>query len=325
MFLRISLLFVLLVVLVTPTTYAAVNIEDSAWILNRVLRHDTVIRTNTWDTLHEKRRRGELLTLGSQNIANLLTTWNLIPTTDKTLEYTLTLQKYKLSCEIAAMKAIFGALWYPRTEDQIISTLPHHNKPMDTRNGIWWDPDNEFVWLYQWSQNGKTGYGIYEWAIATYFMEQFQIRTPTLQTEAWNENTRPIQYTNESHLTHLLDTLDTGGHIILWWDWCTAPGYEDGILGRDKTLLKKLFPIPGKNKCSNYKAYRYYDWKTKDGKTIKALSWDHVFVLLGYIGTKESPSHIIVWDTDTGRHIYPITEWMRKWWLMQYRSLIVNK
>jgi hypothetical protein len=66
-------------------------------------------------------------------------------------------------------------------------------------------------------------------------------------------------------------------------------------------------------------------WTTPEGKVIDAISGEHAFILLGYIGSLEKPSHIIVFDTDTGRHIYPYSEWMRKWALMEYRSLLIPK
>lgn len=325
MFSRILVSFIVSLGVFLPSVSASVQLEDTAWSMKRVLKLDETIRSGSGRSIIEKKRRWELLAGVSKNINTIYTTWNLIPTTDKTLEYTLTLQKYKLSCEIAAMKAVFWALGYPRSEDYIIRTLPHHNKPMNQESGIWWDPDKEFVWLYQGSQNDKTGYGIYEWAIARYFHTQLGKREKALTTEAWNELTRPEEFTDTTHLTYLLTSLDSGKHVILWGDWCTAPEYEDGILWRDKNLLKIVFPIPGKNICKNYKWYRYYNWKTQDGKDVVALSWDHVFVLLGYIGKADTPTHIIVWDTDTGRHVYPTVEWMRKWWMMQNRSLIVNK
>ena len=43
------------------------------------------------------------------------------------------------------MKAIYIALGYKKTEDQIIQTLPLHNKPYNTIDGTWGDPDLEFV------------------------------------------------------------------------------------------------------------------------------------------------------------------------------------
>jgi hypothetical protein len=76
---------------------------------------------------------------------------------------------------------------------------------------------------------------------------------PTLETEAWNESTRPANLSNKDHLTHLLSSLDAGKHTILWADWCTAPEYEDGLIKKDKNLLKSTFPIPAKNICKNYK------------------------------------------------------------------------
>lgn len=309
----------------TYVAYGQESLTDTAWSLKRVLWIDAAIRTGSGNMIDMKKKRAELLYRSEINIKNIFETWNYIPTTDRTTGYTLTLQKYRLSCEIAAMKSVFWALGYPRTEDEIIHTLPHHNKPMDKSTGIWWDPDTEFVWLYGGSQSEKTGYGIYEWALAKYFHDELGKSEPKLETEAWNARTRPTDYTDKKHLTHLLSALDTWKHVILWADWCTAPEYEDGLIKKDKNILRDIFPISAKNTCKNYKWYRYFDWKTKTGKKVVALAGDHVFVLLGYIGKADSPTHIIVWDTDTGRHIYPTGEWMRKWSMMQYRSLTVSK
>jgi hypothetical protein len=66
-------------------------------------------------------------------------------------------------------------------------------------------------------------------------------------------------------------------------------------------------------------------WKTLTGKEVRALSGEHAFILLGYIWPRIRPTHIIVWDTDTGRHIYPMDEWMRKWWLLDYRALEIHE
>jgi len=314
-----------ILILLPPSHVHANKQFDAAWWLKRILRLDETIRTSTGKTLTQKKNRATILKNHQKSLENLIETWNYIPTTDRTLNYTLTLQKYKLSCEIAAMKAIYEALGHKRTEDQIIATLPFYNKPYDETTGIWWDPDKEFVWLIDGSQSKKTWYGIYESAIAKNFEDQIWIYIPTLKTEAWNESTRPSIYTDETHLTHLLDTLDTWWHVIIWWDWCTNPVYEDGILGRDKWTIMKLFPIPGKNTCKNWHINRDFTWKTPEGKEVIAFNGDHVFVLLGYIGKKENPSHIIVWDTDTGRHIYPIQEWMRKWWYIENRSLTIRE
>ena len=54
------------------------------------------------------------------------------------------------------------------------------------------------------------------------------------------------------------------------------------------------------------------------------LSGDHAFILIGYEGSRTHPTHIRVFDTNTGFHLYPISEWMRKWNAMDNRSLIVK-
>jgi uncharacterized protein YvpB len=309
-----------------PITYLYANEQfDAVWWLDRILKLDHTIRTSTGKALIQKQNHATILKNHQKSLSNLIETLNYIPTTDKTLDYTLTLQKYSLSCEIAAMRAVYRALGYKRTEDQIITTLPFYNKPYDETTGIWWDPDKEFVGLIDGSQSKKTGYGIYETAIEKNFHQELGKYLPTLKTEAWNEVTRPVDHTDATHLTHLLDTLDTWWHVIIWWDWCTNPAHEDGILGRDKKILTKLHPIPWKNTCKNWHINRDFIWKTPEGKEVVAFNGDHVFVLLWYIGKKEDPSHIIVWDTDTGRHIYPTNEWMRKWWHIENRSLVIRK
>ena len=323
MFFRIIFLIVAFL-FISITTASASTYTEEVSSLRKVLRIDRTIRTSTGDVLREQRNRARLLMTTSTRIGNIWDTWNLVPTTDHTLDYTLTLQKYRLSCEIAAMKAIYTALGYKKTEDQIILTLPLHNKPYNTIDGTWGDPDLEFVWLIDGSQSKKTWYGIYEPAIAKYFHDELSADIPALRTEAWNEFTRPKGYTDATHLTHLLGSLDAGKHVIIWWDWCTNPLYEDGILGRDKKTIARLFPISGKNTCKNWHINRDFTWKTPEWKEIIAFNGDHVFVLLGYIGKKERPSHIIVWDTDTGRHIYPTSEWMRKWDHIENRSLVVS-
>ncbi len=323
MFFRIIFLIVAFLFITINTASASTYTEEVS-SLRKVLRIDRTIRSSTGDILREQKARARLLISTSARIGNIWDTWNLVPTTDKTLSYTLTLQQYALSCEIAAMKSIYWALGYPRTEEQIIRTLPFHNKPYNTADGTWGDPDIEFVWLIDGSQSKKTWYGIYESAIAKNFHNELSADIPALRTEAWNEFTRPGEYDDKEHLTHLLESLDSGKHVILWGDWCTNPVYEDGILDRDKKTIARLFPISWKNTCKNWYINRDFTWKTPGWKEVVAFNWDHVFVLLWYIGTSTSPSHIIVWDTDTGRHIYPTSEWIRKWDHIENRSLVVS-
>jgi len=221
------------------------------------------------------------------------------------------------------MSSIFGALGHPRTEDAIIARLPHYPGPYDPKTGVWGDPDQEFVGSYVGSQAGKTGYGIYEGAIERFF--QTEIPQEEFRTRAWNEKVRPEGMTNEQHLTYLLDGIKNGAHVIVWGDWCTDPWQDDGYAKMTKARIGELFPLSGKNICRSYQSPRGMTWKTPEGKRVQALSGDHVFILLGYVGSREHPTHIIVWDTDTGRHVYTTQEWMRKWSMMQYRSFLIER
>lgn len=243
----------------------------------------------------------------------------LRPTVDRSLMYRLHIQQYALSCEIAALQIILTRLGIQITENDIISGIPQY-AAIYASGGIWWDPENEFVGFYTGSQAKQTGYGIYEKPIVEY------IKPYRFKTQIINQNTYTGTMNPGQHLSMLLRSLDQKNtHIMLWWDWCTDPLYEDGVLSKWWKWIAEFFPLPGRNSCKNIAYNRSFQWKTHQWKIITGLSGEHAFVLLGYIGTTEKPSHIIVWDTYTGRHVYPYTEWMRKWSLMQFRSLTIAR
>lgn len=242
----------------------------------------------------------------------------LVPTTDRTSIYRLRTQQYSLSCEISALQIILQRLGIQVTEDDIFLSIPQH--PFIYNTGwIWWDPDKEFVGHYQWKQSRRTGYGIYAPPLAQY-AQMFSLHTEMIDASDYIDN-----YDTEDHLEHLLKNLENANtHTLLWWDYCTNPVFEDGIFPRWWTLMIELFWLPGRNSCNSFLYNRNISWLTREGKRVQWLSWEHAFVLLGYIGTSENPTHIVVWDTYTGRHVYPYSEWMRKWSAMQYRSLVIS-
>jgi hypothetical protein len=106
MFFRIIFLIVAFL-FISITTLSASTYTEEVSALRKVLRIDRTIRTSTGDILREQRNRARLLMSTSANIGTIWNTWNLVPTIDKTLSYTLTLQQYALSCEIAAMKSVY--------------------------------------------------------------------------------------------------------------------------------------------------------------------------------------------------------------------------
>jgi hypothetical protein len=71
------------------------------------------------------------------------------------------------------------------------------------------------------------------------------------------------------------------------------------------------------------------EWYYKDdyGNLFKHewLAWEHAFYLLWYKWSVNNPSSIIVWDTMFWELEIPTSEWLRKWNLMQNRSIIIKK
>lgn len=281
--------------------------------LEKILELDSITLTKI-----RKVQRNNIFAGIASDLWVLRSTWSLRPTVDVTLRYTPYLQKYALSCEIAALTMILKSLWSPRSEDQIISRLPHFPEAFSW--GIWWDPDREFVGSITGSQRQWTGYGVYPYPLSQVLDTNIAREIYTLSTSISDR-----KIVAKRKMTEYLDGLKFGKHVILWWDWCTRKEYEDGILSGSKSHIIKFFPISGKNECERDSFDRAMNWLTPQWEQISWISGEHAFVLLGYIGKSENPSHIIVWDTDTGRHIYPVDEWMRKWEALDFRALVMSK
>ena len=60
-------------------------------------------------------------------------------------------------------------------------------------------------------------------------------------------------------------------------------------------------------------------------RTIKWLNGEHAFILLWYRWDINNPTHITVYDTLTWIHNYETSEWIRKWWQLNNRSVIIAK
>ena len=262
-------------------------------------------------------KRQSLLQLAHTLFLNFETKSLKKPTFDISSVYKLSLQRYKLSCEIAAMKMLIDSLSPTRTSEELIfASLPRFAWPL-SRDRIWWDPDEEFVWSYNWSQRLHTGYGIYEKPLSKY-LDSIGI------SNTFSNRMMEIFTSPRTRITQVLESLHLGSRVILWWDWCTESAYEDGIVEKIDNYVLRFIPISWVNECARPSGERIFSWRTSLGKEVIWLSGEHAFLLLGYMGSIERPTHIIVWDTDTGRHIYPYTEWMRKWRTMDYRSLIAS-
>ncbi len=245
------------------------------------------------------------------------TVWSKRPALDTTHLYTPYIQKFSLSCEIASVRMVMESFGKRRSEESIFRKIPRAEWVMS--NWIWWDPEVEFVGYYTGTQWWRTGYGVYEKPLADYLDSEWYT------TEIINQTLYATGMSPHKHLLSLLDKMKGWSRVILWGDWCTLEAEDDGMIPSGGKWILRYFPVAARNECARSSESRKFSWMTPAWKKISWLSGEHTFMLLGYIGTKEWITHIIVWDTYTGRHIFSYDEWMRKWQLMEYRSLTVSK
>lgn len=246
------------------------------------------------------------------------------------------IQKRPLSCESAAAADIITYFTKKSIDEYKVFDLL--KKDMDYKSKevwgirVWWNPNKGFVGhvSYYWSRKSikpfqrlYSGYWVYEKPIWEVF-DKFGLNSMIINKNNYNEF-----FDEKDHLKLVLESLDKGKMVQLWGDWCTDSKYEDWTIKRSEySQFDANQNKTGKNYCSTFYRdrtltwYYYEDWKLK--KHI-GLSWEHAFILLGYEWYIDNPEKIIVWDTDTGYHKYPIKEWMRKWKMMNYRSIIVSK
>lgn len=250
--------------------------------------------------------------------------------------YKPSLQKKALSCESAAAADIVSTLLVNEiNEDEIIEAIPKNQfyyKLPEEKNGnlIWWNPNEWFVWYIDHTQNIfasqrlMTWYWVYEKPLDAIY-NSYNLKTKILWKEYWNE------FWTINHLSLLLEEIKNWNMVQLWWDWCTDSSYEDGIIQDKKDLTdnKARVKINAKNYCPTFSQDRSIEWYYEDDnwELLKhiGLRWEHSFILLWRIWDIDNPDKIKVWDTDTGYHIYDIKEWMRKWSMMDYRSIIIYK
>ncbi|MCP4524216.1 MAG: hypothetical protein GY828_08410 [Candidatus Gracilibacteria bacterium] len=228
------------------------------------------------------------------------------------------IQEKSLSCELSATSDILS--YFTNTKISEISVINKvdksmYNKLPEIKNGvkIWGNPNAGYVGNIHTTANGvkatqtgMTGYGVLEKPIAKIFQKH------NLNTKIITKNNYNLRYTQQDHLKEILTALEQGKMVQLWGDYCTDPRFED---------------TNKKNRCSRFAQSRELVWYYEEnGKLIKhtGLAGEHAFYLLGYVGEKEKPTDIIVWDTNTGKHTYPLSEWMRKWNKMQNRSIIIS-
>ncbi len=232
------------------------------------------------------------------------------------------IQKRTLSCEIAASADILSYLMGTEiTEDYLLNELPKsqfNTLPNKKWNQLYWgNPQEWFVWyidkLPNWTkarQRKFTGYGILEKPIEK-IINKYGFKTKIISQENYSP-----EFTQQEHLSTILNELENWNMIQLWWDICTNPKFFNW---KENPCM---FEWKANWDDSRKISWHYTDINWKEKKYVW-LNGEHAYYLLGYKWNIKDPSHIIIWDTYTWKHTYPTSEWMRKWKKMQYRSIIV--
>ncbi len=254
-----------------------------------------------------------------EKLERVLKKWGKINTVDYSYRYQKkSIQKRALSCEISITSDIISRHSARQvTEDYLVKKIHRsaYNQLPKNIDGrlVWGDPNTWFVWYIDHMENGKkasqwnmTWYGVLEKPIMQLY-DMFGLETRFI-SGAWHRS----DFTPDMHLTHLLQQLEKWNSVQLWGDYCTDPDYED---------------TEDTNSCKTLNDDRTREWYYKDrnGDLQKHvwLAGEHAFMLLWYTGNIFQPTEVIVWDSRTGKHKYKKKEWMRKWKMMQYRSIIV--
>ncbi len=246
------------------------------------------------------------------------------------------LQERSLSCESSAASDILSYLTAKNiSEDEIVDLLPKsdfYNKLPEQRDiwKVWWNPNTWFVWYidHTWSVTAKqslwTWYGVYEAPIAKIY------NSYGFKTEIINNSQQDTDFWENDHLTRVLTELAKGNMVQLWWDWCTKKEYQDWDISSSQITSFKAQDgiISWINDCSLSEANRVLKWNyvNEYGEYVQHewLSGQHAFVLLWWRWNITNPTHVRVWDTNTGYHEYKTVEWMRKWKAMDFRTLIIT-
>ena len=246
------------------------------------------------------------------------------------------IQARPLSCESSAAADIIS--YFTNKNIDEFEVYDAMAKDMDFKsikssdNIFWWDPNKWFVWHidYYWdNKNTKpyqrlyTWYGVLEKPVAEVF-EKYGLETQIINNRDYDDS-----FWEEDHLRFVLNSLKSGDMVQLWWDWCTDQSYEDWeYKSSDFTQTDASSYKTAKNSCATFNNDRTLTWLYRDNwklRVHKGLSWEHAFYLLWYEWDINYPEKIIVWDTDTGYHKYDTIEWMRKWSMMDYRSIVISK
>jgi len=180
------------------------------------------------------------------------------------------LQKYTLSCEIAALRMALNFRGANVTEDDLIPKVGFDTTP---HNGnIWGNPYNAFVGNIRGTQM-KDGYGVY-WG-------------PIARAARDYRGAQEFQNWNISDLTA---QISKGNPVVIW--------------------VYSHFGTPT-------------SWNTPDGTNIYAVRDEHAVVAVGFTGTSDNPTQLIINDPLSGQVYWSRSVFDKKWNIFANSGVVI--
>ena len=186
------------------------------------------------------------------------------------LQVPIYLQKYSLSCEIAALRMALSYRGVLLSEDELLKKVGFD--PNSKKADVWGNPNVGFVGAVSGKQM-VNGYGVY-WDPITRAANNFRY---SKSFENWT-------------ITKITESIQKSNPVIVWIS----------IKGQSPTL-----------------------WTTPTGDKIKAVSDEHAVLVVGFTGSPDNPTQIIVNDPLIGEAFWPRESFEKKWHSLGNSGVVV--
>lgn len=103
---------------------------------------------------------------------------------------------------------------------------------------------------------------------------------------------RPARAIKHWGIHNLTSAIDAGNPVVIWGTYTTNPQYDP--------------------------------WKTPDGKLIQAWHGEHTRVVIGYLGSAQNPTHMVLMDPVRGKLTWTIAQLKANWAHFAYSGVLVQ-
>ena len=104
---------------------------------------------------------------------------------------------------------------------------------------------------------------------------------------------RPARVVKHWGIRNITTAIDAGNPVLMWGTYRTSTAHAD-------------------------------PWRTLDGTLVKAWYGEHTRVVIGYIGSTQNPSRIVLMDPVKGKLTWTIPEFKENWSHFEYNGVLVQ-